>query len=110
MLEFSSLGAGSIVLDIITEHKDWHSMQIDTYTPTDPSQKELFRAGTFRLRPRGDHKPMVGSSVKLGLTKFFVASLRKLFEALSVPYTPGEKPRTEVALLALRAPDPDENS
>ena len=69
-------------------------------------------------------------SVKLGLTQFSVANSRKLFEALSVPCTPEEKPRTEVAflvsisnfvlqeslrdsmlkeLVALRAPDADEN-
>ena len=58
----SSLGAGSIVFDIITEHKDWNGMQIDTYTPTDPSS----RAGTVRLCPRGDHKTNVGVQRQTG--------------------------------------------
>ena len=44
VLDFASLGAGSIVFDIITDHKDWKGMQIDTYTPTDPSKTELSRA------------------------------------------------------------------
>ena len=35
--------AGSIVFDIIADHKDWKEMKIDTYTPTDPSQQELSR-------------------------------------------------------------------
>ena len=44
VLDFFSLGAGSIVFDIITDHKDWKGMRIDTYTPTDPSQRGLSRA------------------------------------------------------------------
>ena len=58
----SSLGAGSTVFDIITEHKDWNGMQIDTYTPTDPSS----RAGTVRLCPRGDHRTNIGVQRQTG--------------------------------------------
>ena len=59
----------------------------DTYTRT-------------RVCPRGVHEQLLELCVNLGFTQFSVATLRKLFEALNEPYTPGEKPRTEVALLA----------
>ena len=84
------LWAGPIVFDI-TDHKDWKGIKTHTYTPTNPSQKELSGTDLFPCVSTWRPPISVGVHRQSGpLTHCSVANLHKLFEVLSVRYTSGE--------------------
>ena len=89
-----------VAFRIVHDPAEWQAMDVRVTIPHDPARAQAVRDRPGFLAIPTEASPSVYMhSVKYGLPNFTVPFLRKLFDHLKCPYTRGQKPTTEAAIV-----------